>query len=270
VVNHGWVRPAANLVSVRSTTIHRLHGWGGGLSSYYPYSSSYYPDYGSYPYSVYPTVYPYVSPYLRSGSLIDPVASSSSSQPAPSSPAPRIEEAAIPREEVPAEVRRRMVVARVAFEKGDYAWAQLQGERATYDLPGDANLYQFRALCQFAQGNHNDAAVTLSAALAAGPGWDWNTLSSFYESAQPYTEQLRALEQSVREHPKDAAGHFVLAYHYLVLDDRAAALDQLREVVKLKPNEKVSAGILEALERDSTFRPTSPREQPTLNWRTIP
>jgi tetratricopeptide (TPR) repeat protein len=140
-----------------------------------------------------------------------------------------------------------MDLARRAFQKGDYAEAQRECERAIQLLPGDANLREFRALCQFAQGKYTAAAATLYDVLAAGPGWHWETLSSVYPSAQTYTTQLRALERYVREHPMDPAGHLVLAYYYLALDERQAAVGQLREVVQLQPSDQVSPAILKAL-----------------------
>ena len=108
-----------------------------------------------------------------------------------------------------------------AFQNGDYAEAQRECERVIRLLPGNANVQEFCALRQFAQGNYKDAAVTLRAVLAAGPGWDWKMLSSLYTNPQTYRKRARALEDYVRERPNDAAGRFVLAYHYLVLDEPA-------------------------------------------------
>jgi hypothetical protein len=176
--------------------------------------------------------------------------------------APGKEDAANTGEEIPAAVKRGMDAARLAFQKGDYAVAQGECERAIRLQPGDPNLHEFRALCQFARGKYQDAAATLYPVLAAGPGWDWDTLSSFYPSAATYIRQLRALEQSVREHPKDAAGRFVLAYHYLVLDERDPAFGQLQEVVKLQPKDKVSAGIREALVQAKKGQDEAPADKP--------
>jgi len=83
-----------------------------------------------------------------------------------------------------------------------------------------------------------------------------------YQSAETYTKQLRELELYVKEHPKDAAGRFVLAYHYLVLDERDVAARQLREVVKLQPRDKVSAGILQALEKAKKGQVETPPAKP--------
>jgi hypothetical protein len=104
-------------------------------------------------------------------------------------------------------------------------------------------------------GDYKHADATLHEVLAGGPGWDWKTLSSFYTGGESYTGQLRALERYVRENPEVAAGRFVLAYHYLVLDNPNLAVDQLEEVVKLQPKDVLSATIVEALKKVNTGGP---------------
>jgi tetratricopeptide (TPR) repeat protein len=292
VVNHGWARPAADLVTGRGTTRDRgntnlsdrrpypwwgyadwhhnrsLYGWGGSYASYYSSYPSYYAYYPSYPqsgwggYSSSYGSYPYGNPYLPSGTQTDSGASGYSYQPAPSS-AVRGEQGAANTDKETAAAESNMILARRAFQRGDYAEAREECEEAIRLRPGDANLLDFRALCQFAQGTYTDAAATLHESIVGtGPGWDWNTLSSFYSSAKTYTTQLRALERYVRENPTDAAGHFVLMYHSLVLDERDAALDQLQEVIKLQPSDKVAAGILAALEKAKTDKPETPLDKP--------
>src|SRR5262249_13605794 len=142
---------------------------------------------------------------------------------------------------------RMMDLAREAFRNGDYILAQREVERAIELLPGDTNLHEFRALCLFARGQYKDAAAVLYSVLATGPGWDWDTLASFYPDTETYTGQLRGLEAYVRDNPDEAAGHFLLGYHYLVLDDRGAALEEFRQVTKLQPNDRVAAGLVDAL-----------------------
>src|SRR5262249_33044168 len=137
--------------------------------------------------------------------------------------------------------------ARRAFQKGDYAFSQMECERAIRLLPGDATSHKLLTLCQFAQGKYRDAAASLYEVLAAGHGWGWDTVSSFYTGTRTYTTQLRALERYVRENPNDAAGRFVLAYHYLALNERDAAHDQLRAAIRLLPRDPGAPGILEGL-----------------------
>src|SRR5215470_6423885 len=116
----------------------------------------------------------------------------------------------------------RLDEARAAFVKGEYALAQQLIEKGIEKLPGDATLHEFRALTQFAQKNYKDAAGTIYAVLTAGPGWNWETLKSFYDKDETYVQQLRALEEDARANPKAAETHFLLAYHYLVLDAKEA------------------------------------------------
>jgi tetratricopeptide (TPR) repeat protein len=274
VVNHGWARPSADHITSRHTTNHhgntstnssrhttnrrantsdndrRLdHGTGYydwyHRSSYwwrsnYPRDYSHYLDHlNHYPYDA----YLYRDRYPSQTGSGD---SGSSYQSAPSSTVLSNEVVAAADEET-AQAEQLMVLARWAFQKGDYPEAQRECERAIRLLPGNANMKEFCALCQFAQGKYHDAAASLYEVLAAGRGWDWATLSSFYTSPQTYTEQLRALERYVKEYPKDPAGRFVLAHHYLALEERDAAIGQLRELVELYPRDQVSPGILEAL-----------------------
>jgi tetratricopeptide (TPR) repeat protein len=137
--------------------------------------------------------------------------------------------------------------AREAFKRGDYATAQADVEKAIEQLRSDAVLHEFRALTLFAQGRYSEAAATLYAVLAAGPGWDWATMSSLYPDVSVYTQQLRALEDYVRKHATAGDARFLLAYHYLVLGYKDEAVKQLTEVVRLTPNDKLSAELLKAL-----------------------
>jgi len=137
--------------------------------------------------------------------------------------------------------------ARTSFQAGDYATAQATAEQAIRLQPGDAVLHEFRGLTLFAQGKYADAAATLYPVLAAGPGWDWQTLKVLYPDNVTYRLQFDALAAYVAANPQDASGHFLLAYHDLVLDDRDAATRELQAVVTLKPDDKVAAGLLDAI-----------------------
>jgi hypothetical protein len=137
--------------------------------------------------------------------------------------------------------------ARDSFKAGDYVRAQTQVETAIRSEPADPVMHEFRALALFAQGKYREAAATLYAVLARGPGWDWDTMLSLYPDADTYTRQLRALEETIREHPSDGAARFVLAYHYLVTRQTDAAVRQLREVVKLTPDNTLAADMIKAL-----------------------
>jgi tetratricopeptide (TPR) repeat protein len=142
--------------------------------------------------------------------------------------------------------------ARDLFKEGKYAEAQAKVDQAIKVLPSDATLHEFRSLTLFAQGKYKDAAAALYAVLAAGPGWDWETMKFLYGNDKVYTEQLRALEEFVKDNPKAAYGHLLLAYEYLVLGSKDPAIKELEEVVRLQPEDKLSAGILKGLKSDTS------------------
>ena len=110
--------------------------------------------------------------------------------------------------------------AREAFRAGEYPKAEVEVDTAIRLTPSDPTLHEFRALALFAQGNYKDAAAALYAVLTAGPGWDWATMQGLYPDVATYTAQLRTLERFVADNPTAAYGHFVAAYHYLVIGSK--------------------------------------------------
>jgi tetratricopeptide (TPR) repeat protein len=137
--------------------------------------------------------------------------------------------------------------ARAAFLQGDYPGALQQAEAALAQTPDDTALHQFRALCLFALGRYDEAAEALYAVLSVGPGWNWSTLIGLYPDVETYTKQLRALEASCKANPQSAADCFVLAYHYLTQGHTDSAIGLLKQVVALKPDDRLSAGLLAQL-----------------------
>jgi len=137
--------------------------------------------------------------------------------------------------------------ARALFLKGDYKGAQTTVEKALEILPQDRVMHEFRGLTLFAQGKYTEAAATLYAVMAAGPGWTWDTLKSFYSDPATYTQQLRALEADAKKNAQSADDRFVLAYHYLVLGQNDAAAKALEQVTKLLPKDQLSEQLLAAL-----------------------
>jgi tetratricopeptide (TPR) repeat protein len=140
--------------------------------------------------------------------------------------------------------------AREAFARGDPRAALTLVDSAIKELPTDATLHEFRALCLFALKDYRRAAETLYAVLSAGPGWDWETMHALYADVATYTEQLRALEAYQRANPTSPEASFVLAYHYLVLGHLDAAIRQLENVVKLLPESQLSTELLAALKAE--------------------
>jgi TolA-binding protein len=241
-------------------------GWLAGAGGDYSYSNPYY----SAPVEDVPAALNYAQPIVIQTTPVDVDASSStevnvtvpetpaatpSLSPPPAPDAPTEEPAEDP---VLQEAKALLDQARTAFAKGDYVRAQDLIEKGIQKLPGDATLHEFRALILFARKKYSEAAGTIYAVLSAGPGWNWDTLKSFYDDEATYKKQLRDLEEYVRANPKAADAHFLLAYHYLVLDAKDAAIKQLEEVVQLMPKDKLSAAILKTLKEGPASAPPRP------------
>ena len=148
-----------------------------------------------------------------------------------------------------------------AFQQNDYDAALDITNKGITQTPDDAVLHEFRALVLFAKQDYQQAATTIHSVLAVGPGWDWTTMSGMYANVSLYTTQLRALEASTKANPQDAATHFLLAYHYLSCGHADAAVRQFQQVVKLMPNDRVSADILQMLQPPAADEST-PAENP--------
>src|SRR5262249_26078745 len=131
-------------------------------------------------------------------------------------------------------------------------------------LPRDAALHEFRALIFFATKDYRRSAATLYAVLSAGPGWDWTTLSGMYANVSTDTEQLRSLEQYIKDNLNSAQARFVLAYHYLTCGHTEAARGQYEEVLKLQPQDALSAQLLKLVGGDPTTPGTDPTPQPPV------
>lgn len=127
-----------------------------------------------------------------------------------------------------------------AFKTNDYAPALKQTQQALALMPNDATLHEFLGLVLFAQRQYEQAAAPLHAVLSVGPGWNWTTLSGMYPDVATYTDQIRALESYVKKDPKSANARFVLAYHYLCQGHDEAAITELKDVLKLKPDDALS------------------------------
>jgi tetratricopeptide (TPR) repeat protein len=141
------------------------------------------------------------------------------------------------------------------FKSADYKGALPKFDAALAKLPGDPVIHEVRALTLFALGDYADAAAALNSFLSSAPGMDWTTMSSLYPDVEIYKTQLRELEQFAKAHPRDAAAHFVLAYHYLVIGAKDEAVAALKVVVKNEPRDATARRMLDALEPPAASPP---------------
>jgi hypothetical protein len=81
-----------------------------------------------------------------------------------------------------------------------------------------------------------------------------------YPDVETYIKQLRDLEDNVRQNPNDAAGRFLLAYHYMVQGHKDAAATEFQNVVKIEPNDRLSVRFATALGATVPEPPKLPAE----------
>ncbi|MDB5347729.1 MAG: hypothetical protein JWP89_6106 [Schlesneria sp.] len=134
-----------------------------------------------------------------------------------------------------------------AFQQNDYDQALDIVNKGITQSPSDAVLHEFRGLVLFAKADYQQAAATINSVLAVGPGWNWETIRKIYPSVAIYTNQLRSLESFVKQNPQDSASRFLLAYHYMIGGHQDAAASKLADVVRLTPDDRVAADLLQML-----------------------
>lgn len=223
--------------------------WLGAPSSTVVYSNPYY----SSPTVINNSPYDYAQPLPAPPA--QPQAAPDSYNPYDPSAAPPSDNTPAAKPSVPPEATSNFDAARASFKQGNYAAAEQQVDKAIQALPTDATLHEFRALTLFAEKKYQGAAATIHSVLASGPGWDWDTVVSLYPNADTYTKQLRALESYQKEHPKDAASSFLLAYQYLMTGYNDAATRQLENVVKNQPDDELAAQMLKSLKQGKDTAP---------------
>ena len=168
-----------------------------------------------------------------------------------------------------------MINAVAAFQQNDYDAALDITNKGIARYPDDSVLHEFRALVLFARQDFQQSASTIHSVLAVGPGWDWTTLSQLYSNVAIYTEQLRTLESFTKTNPQDAASRFLLAYHYLCCGHPDAAARHLQQVVKLMPEDRVAAEVLQMISHPQSTpsvaspQPVQSKARPSINPATL-
>ncbi len=239
--------PVAAALGVTAWGVNRIgYGWG-----YSDYSNPYYTESSS-------SSYDYSQPlvvYFDSGSTTaettatDPGAAPSSSQPQPTD-----------------EGMAAFEEARTAFHDGDYANALTKLDTTLKTMPRDTVVHEFRGLVLFALKKYPESAAAIYAVLSAGPGWDWTTMISLYPVAEPYTKQLRALEEFAKANPKSADAYFLLGYHYQTCGHADNAAKQFKLAQALLPDDKLLKQLVAmTAPPDASKQSDTPPEPPAVS-----
>jgi Tetratricopeptide repeat len=223
-------------------------GWGLGLG-YWGFGAPYW--YGAYPFW-YDTLASgaYVNPYYTNaadyGGYDYGVPIAQSQNPAQS-------------QNQPAQDDPHFAAARAAFFAGNYQEALREITQAIADMPTSDDVHEFHGLVLFALGDYQKAAAIAHTTLDSGPGWNWSVVQTLYPSTDVFTQQLRALEHYISEHPDQPATRFLLGYEYLTLGHMNAARRQFDKVVALEPRDTLAKNIVKGLANAPGVNPQTPQ-----------
>ena len=216
-------------------------GWGlGTWTSTWGYGSSYYNPYYIAPATSITVPYDYSQTVSINNYISSDTSAVSNEQPA--QPVPQIQQP-----EPDAAGLALFDQGLASFKAGKYVESLSSFDQALKVLPTDPVVHEVRALNLFALGQYPAAAASLNSLLASAPGMDWTTMSTLYGDVNDYSTQLKKLEQFCESKPNDAASHFLLAYHQLVVGAQAEAIEALKVVVKNESKDSTARRMLDAL-----------------------
>ncbi|MEO1523828.1 MAG: hypothetical protein AAFX06_00245 [Planctomycetota bacterium] len=109
-------------------------------------------------------------------------------------------------------------------------------DNAVQLVPENSDVLQFRGFAHFAKHDYDAAAADVYDALLLGNTWNWQAVRDLYQSKEVYENHLRTLE-AVRKAAPNMTHHFLLGYHYLVLEHLARGQKELERALQAQPGE---------------------------------
>ncbi len=171
--------------------------------------------------------------------VVQPVRTQPATQPVVVTPQPAVSPAV-------SRAKNKTDVARAYFKTHQYSDAQRHLDEVVKLVPRDTNAFQFRSLVLFAQGKYGDAAADAYDSIGLGNTWTAEVLDSIYPSADRYHQHLAQLKKETGTSPS-MQNHFLLAYHFLMLNDLASGKAELEQVLVLQPEEPLTTKLLAAV-----------------------
>lgn len=160
--------------------------------------------------------------------------------------------------------------AAAALKAADYTQVLIELEPVLSEMPEDGDSWMLEAQALFAMGNYGKAASSLHSALRLLPQSSWGRpvmkAADYFASEAEFMARLRALEGYVRQHPREAAGHFLLGYFYGYRGEPALAERELRTALQLVTGDDELANALLAPLPGAPARPaTDEKPRPGLD-----
>ncbi len=208
--------------------------WGYGYPYYgygYGYGYPYYNNYGygyNYPYSydngysTYDYSQPYSYGYSQPYSYSQPAYGSSTQANPPDSLSQAIS----------------------VFQSGNFREAERLAHHLVIDEPNNARAHLVLCLTAFANGDFRTASDEAGEAINLGETPNWSQVYAIYGNVDRYTSNLRALENAVKQNPRDGDAQFLLGFMYLANGYRSDAQEHLAMAHDAMPNDRVVSNLL--------------------------
>src|SRR5262249_22147206 len=226
------------------------------------------PYYGYDPYCVYPTPLTYLpaSPAYAAAPdyavVVDPADRSSAQVQIGSTPSADGPEIAPTPQPVASSSPASSSFAREgeeAFKARDYKGAVRSWRHALVDDPQNGTLVMMLAQALFGVGQYDEAAGATQQGMFLLPQEQWGVVVSnyteLYEDTQDYVDQLKALEKTVKEKPKDPALRFLVGFHYGYLSYPVEAVRELDELLKLAPQDQLGRKLRDLMDEKAKKNP---------------
>ncbi len=153
-----------------------------------------------------------------------------------------------------------------AFKAGDYNGAVYAWRHSVLDDPQNGVLTMMLGQALFATGKFEEAAGATQAAMRQLPKDQWGVVVShsqeLYGNIQDYTNQLRALEQGLKDKLENPALRFLTGFHYAYLGFPKEAVDQLDRGLKIAPRDEMAKQLRDEMQAKLS-KPVSPRPAPS-------
>ncbi len=157
------------------------------------------------------------------------------------------------------------------FRARDYKTAVYDWKHAAIDDPNNGVLMMMLSQAFFATGQYDEAAGAAQHGMQLLPKEEWGVVvknyKELYGNVQDFTDQLRALEKSVKDKPNDPARRFLAGFQYAYLGFPKEAIDQLDKGLKVAPRDEMAKKLREemAAKLPKPVEPPAPATTPQNN-----
>lgn len=148
-----------------------------------------------------------------------------------------------------------------AFYKADYPTARQHFIKAMLELPDNIDAKLAMAFTEFALGSYDMAATVIRQVIPAHPEIVHASFDLWerYEKKELLPQQIHALEQYIKDHPRSADARNLLGFIEYFTGAREAALETFRKVQYLDNTDRVAKAFLNPPPPPAQMAPPAPQ-----------